>query len=530
MDHLIAIQPAFLGTTFLPTRGSLTLTLYGNATSSWAMNATKGVLGERLTSDLLAAGAFERGRSPWMALSPARRGGAGIDGLFVRVEPDGALHSLMVTESKFGGSLLGNTRDGQQMSAGWTRPRLAATARLYDRAARTLMGGTVELGEAASLFVPLSRGRSALVHLRDGVIVIEGSPSSRNEIATQLRRVATMLDGAANGEVAYRNRLLRVAVRDREFVVVVERLDPTTGATTGSRTVFRGRYRNLSRHVRPLLRDSLREALIKNNLGHADADAIAGRAMDDPRILRTIAPQREKWWRIGLDAGLAFTAAGAAFTAGGIRLVRELIAGGRIDGRAVLVDSAIGALGASVGYLTARHAQALLLRTAVGRDLARGVAVRNVTSAGAASLAGVAAGIASSAAVAVALYFCGKIDGREAGLMIGSGTAGAAASVAVGAGAMTVAAAFGTASTGTAIGSLSGAAFNSAAYAWIGGALGGSASLGAALVTGGAALVGVAVGAGVTAGVRYLDERARERLARLRVDVTREALEARLHA
>ncbi len=114
------------------------LSLYRGAAPPWAMNRFKGSFGERVLTRSIASGLFETDSGPWTAITPHRSGGAGIDQLFIRVDSDGRPVSLIVAEAKFGHARLGETTAGLQMSDAWTRPRLAATARDYARAADAL--------------------------------------------------------------------------------------------------------------------------------------------------------------------------------------------------------------------------------------------------------------------------------------------------------------------------------------------------------------------------------------------------------
>ncbi len=114
-------------------------------------------------------------------------------------------------------------------------------------------------------------------------------------------------------------------------------------------------------------------------------------------------------------------------------------------------------------------------------------------------LSSVAGGLATSGILSYGAYFAGYSDLKTANrqMLIGSASTGAGAAVTCGA--MWVATTWGTAGTGTAISSLSGAAASNAALAWLGGGIvasgGGGMAAGAAVLTGGAAvaIAGIAV-------------------------------------
>ncbi|MDI1476413.1 hypothetical protein [Polyangium sp. y55x31] len=501
--------------------GAVSVTLHRGAIEAWRMNAPKGVVGERLMSDIFTRGVAERGGAPWCALSPDRPGGTGIDGLFVRVGRNGQLHSLMVTEAKFGSSRLGKTLSGLQMSDAWTRPRLATTARLYEDAACAMERGRVLVGApegSNSLLVPLGGGHSANVQsTAHGVLVDAPRGVSRHAILKQLQATSSILQRAARGKLAYRTRLFRIEATGDEFNVCIERLDPKTGAPLKITAQFRGSYARLPREIRPLLKGAIRQALVDHGTDPGRAEGLTREVLRNPRVLNQLDLTRARWWRVGFDRGLVLSVLGATASAGGRALMREVGAGGKIDWKPVLRDVGIAALGAGVGYVTARQVQVLLVATPAGRNIASALAVRGASTTAVGALGSAAAGLASSAVVALGLYLSGAIDGRGARVMATAGAAGAVASVALSAGAFATAAAVGTAGTGTAIGTLSGAAFKSAALAWFG--CGGGMAVGGAVLTGGAALVGIAASYGVGALSRHLDERAQARLARLSLDV-----------
>lgn len=123
------------------------------------------------------------------------------------------------------------------------------------------------------------------------------------------------------------------------------------------------------------------------------------------------------------------------------------------------------------------------------------------TSLSASLLSSLSGGMATTALFAYGAYFLGYSDLNFANRSVMAGAIGSAAGAL---GVMTtlqLVAAFGTASTGTAIASLSGAAATNASLAWLGGgslaAGGGGVAVGSTILTAGAALVVIGIGAGV---------------------------------
>jgi len=131
-------------------------------------------------------------------------------------------------------------------------------------------------------------------------------------------------------------------------------------------------------------------------------------------------------------------------------------------------------------------------------------------------LGSISSGVIASALFAYGSYFLGYTDLTTANRTFTIGLAGTTGAL-TGFTVTTLVAAFGTASTGTAISGLSGAAATNATLAWLGGgslaAGGGGVAAGAAVLTAGAAAVAIAA----TAGVVYLYTLADENVERERV-------------
>jgi hypothetical protein len=125
------------------------------------------------------------------------------------------------------------------------------------------------------------------------------------------------------------------------------------------------------------------------------------------------------------------------------------------------------------------------------------------------AVSGFGAGTAFSVVYSTLMYFCGEMDGTTALRTAVAGAAGAGGGALATVGIMTLATTYGTASTGTAIATLSGAAAKSAALAWLGGgaasAGGGGVALGSVVLTGGAAIAAIAVSAVVMYGFSLWD-------------------------
>ena len=85
-----------------------------------ATNAEKGVFGEAMSDEWMANRGFQKMNGDLVQVGD-RPIGNGIDGVWRNSTPP---PEYIITESKYGTSRLGMTRDGQQMSQPWIRSRL----------------------------------------------------------------------------------------------------------------------------------------------------------------------------------------------------------------------------------------------------------------------------------------------------------------------------------------------------------------------------------------------------------------------
>jgi len=496
---------------------------YRGRSASWALNAFKGTFGEEILERGVTSGLFERARPAWMSLTPHRIGDKGIDALFVKVGRDGSLRGVMVADAKFQSARQIHTRTGQQMSYGWVRPRLLATASEYGRAANALRDGGVRTARAVGrrmLRVPIGDGKSVGVWC--GASGLRASaPVNSAWLRRQLRRIDETLRAAAQSG-RYAARLLKVGVSKDQFDFALQRLDVQTGKNLGRQHLIRGPWRKLGKDARTVLDRCMRANFARHFSREADIDALCRAARRDPSLLLNLRTAPRSLWLVGIDTRMARIALGAGGAAMLLSLVRSAWRGDA-SLRHALKEGALAGGSAATTYLIFAQVQTRLATTA-GREIARALPLRAVNGSAVMGAAGLAASIGAGIAVAVGAYALGLVDVRQARVTGVAGFAGAVASALVPAGAFGAATAFGTAGTGVAIGTLSGAAYNSAALAYIGGLGGGGVAAGSAVLTGGAAVVGFAVVAGVHAAVARLDRIERRRLIEARLELVEQLL------
>jgi len=210
--------------------------------------------------------------------------------------------------------------------------------------------------------------------------------------------------------------------------------------------------------------------------------------------------------RLSLGAGWV-----SATIAGGFDLIAQWANGQSLDSKRVITISALGGFSGYVGNLSGTLTQHALLSNRI-------LLLSNLSPA-AGNLAGsFAGGATTSALLAYGFYFLGYSDLNSANRFMTAGLIGTAAGGIATAGLIAFATTVGTASTGTAIASLSGVAAHNAALAWLGGgalSAGGAGMAGGAMVLSGGALLAVV---GASAAVIYLFQKGDEHTEQQRIE------------
>lgn len=496
----------------------------------WGANFLKGELVERSTLGLMNSGLLESGGTNWNILSPHRAGRGGIDSLLVKMDNQGRPRDLMVAEAKFGSSKLGFTKDGQQMSGTWIKPRLAKTAAQYGQLADDLKNKGFRIGSIRScrpIVIPTQDGTAYVTQSHEQLFV-QGSKGnfSALQLEKQARRMESWVRAASEGRVSIRSRLIRLSIKNNRWVVGIDRLDSVSGVTI-HKTTFEG---VLPQHVRRILKLELTARIRATGVPNEAVPNIVDEVIKNPNLLSNIQILPRKSWAIGIDRGMANAAVTSATFAVLIEVHSSLFTSREFDLKKIARTGLASAGSASVGYYVGSQVNARLLTTAVGRRITTLLPLRSAAGNTVAGISGMVGGIASSLAFALIGYQTGMLNERQAKITAISGGAGVIGSMAFTSVVLGGAMAFGTAGTGVAISTLSGAAATNAGLAFLGGgpiaAGGGGMALGGIVLTGGAALVGIAVCAAVSIIHSQLDEVAQERLASRRMMMVENHLKA----
>jgi hypothetical protein len=496
----------------------------GPPATTWGMNPVKGEFTEALMHRTLMRGFFEG--THWASASPARVGKQGIDGLFFRTDRHGNLRDMMVAEAKYGTSRLRMTKAGRQMSSGWTRPWLAETAQDYRSLAKALSSeGAIRSlrpppQNANTTDLPSASGKSIQIW-REGGRLRYHSPdptTTPGDVLHQARRVALYTQAAAEGKIAYRSRLFSAKVTGNRLTVTVQELDPATGKAAAA-----WREIPITQGMNASIEKSLEETFIKMGLERTDAKALARRIVRDPQLLEQMNPKARWSARAGLQWE-NFAASGlAALAALVISSVAQWWQGAKITWGRNAGVGAITGTGALMGGWVGTQVTFLLRFTTVGQRVmallpTRAIGVFRFAS----GLGSAAGGLVAVTATSYLLAVFGLIDWRDAHRSAISGAIGTLAGAGFYAGTFSAVAFWGTASTGTAISTLSGAAATNATLA----AIGGSVAAGSIALTAGAAVVMVGVALAVQGIFSQMDAVERKRMVNGRLRLIEAHLEA----
>lgn len=441
------------------------------ARSQLPPNAVKGIYGESVAHRVMQSQLPTR--ESWHAITP-RSGPQGFDHLHIRLDSSGNPIDMVVGETKYGTSRLGMTKDGIQLGRDWVQERLHGLGKRY-----------LDIADSEKIVakkLPLSPGRQVSVVLANGRQCHFWKASSLDpnwhydghagDLPEALKRASSMGDflcKAAKGEVPYR--------------VVHHQVHSTQKMTITWYTHGRdGRNIPLSKSVlslspkfsttgvlTPEAEKELAKHILKQMPGLSDGKARQlaqeiNRSVSSGKLLSGVS----RFWALGRPSLMNGGIAGALDAGMG------LVEGGAISlGRTAATFGVAGVGGTVQG----------LLRGRVPSNICPG------SSAGYTGGFASGGGLLAAAFVAVEVY--DALSGAQDATATARNSALALSGPLASAAAFGLVAAFGSASTGTAISSLSGIAAYNATMACLGG--GSIAAGGGGMLAGGLALGGVAV-------------------------------------
>lgn len=456
----------------------------------------------------------------------ARIGPQGIDGGFVRFGVDGRPSELVIGEAKYGGSRLGMTRHGIQMGDGWRKAKLEILAATYREVGRQVRDGLVRVeplqvrANPQRLELRMADGKAAVYWRRDATESwrFAGRDAQLREAGKRAGQLGDYLAECAGGQKPYKAYIWRVGVEGNEVKWLAK--DASLLGSNGSEArlpvVKSGVLRLSGAELRSLNRLGTAEIA---NLIRAKEPALS--VVEAKRIAETISGEsRSLQQTLSADTSRAHGRVGRTSAIAGVALAAidmsvtaamDYWRQGKVDVDLIAKRGGVALAAGGLGTYVGQNVTVAVLRSAAA-NTGRGVGGPLSLTMFGAQGAGIAAGGAvASLVMAYGSYFAGLTDLRGANMMAAAGVAGGLAGAAVWTGTLSLVAAYGTASTGTAIATLSGVAATNASFAVLGGgtvAAGGFGVAGGAVVlSGGVLLIGVAVGGVVLSGFNYLNER-----------------------
>ena len=469
-DNFTGIVPAVSAATVAPWISQPEL--FQARLSLTNLNKIKGDFGENLVS------AHLKQRNGWQQVSPGF-GIHGPDHVTMKFDRQGLPRDVFFWDVKYNTSRPGLGQDTDARIRKWA----------FDLATQNRQAGVADLKKAPQHLLATRRmdietpgGRLAVAWKDNaGVIWLDATPARAADVRTHLRRVAESLDATSRGDIRIRRRFIEIA--------------PTAdGLRLGFSTPMVIRWDQHT--VRSSLVASIRDA-IDLPISFSDRAALAASLADEVVQIKDLGVLRQpgpfSWARRAGTGGVAGAGLDVIF-----RLAEAAINGRSPHWGEVARGATVGGTSLTAAIFVEDRVAALSQRFAFsvagGASPATRIALSHVT------------GGALGAAVVIPLYAyggwaLGLHDITTANRGAAAGGIGLVGGFAVNAALTGLVGTFGTASTGTAIGSLSGAAANSATLAWLGGgslaAGGGGAAVGTIVLSGGTAVVVVALYGGV---------------------------------
>lgn len=461
-------------------------------------NAVKGSFGETIAANtflskhLANSGNWLSIRTGSLTFEGNRKG---IDVLYLKLDENGLPCSLMPCEVKYNTSPLGHRLDGIQGGAKWNAPRLRGLGNRYLHVAHVAQRAKMpDVTSANVLPVQLKNGKIVNFWRKEGQWYIDCSPDELTEAQHMASSYGNYLTAAGEGKITYRSRLFQIKPQGNDLTIVIKdatNLDEIGNATrlpvTGEIKISGGLSGKLPNEVHTDIVKKLKKEFphwtdkdidhLANDLTH---EVATGQVLEKYSI----------WKDIAQNAGMAAIVA-TAFDAGIQLIFAEEINWGQaaLSGGSAFVGSVVSQ-GINMALM---HAQWM---AQLGSHL-------NCSTQVLSSLTSSAAGaIVFNLVYAFGGWYLGYMDATTAIRSAVGGVSGAIAGVAAGAGTIALVSAYGTASTGTAIASLSGAAASNATLAFLGG--GATAAGGGGVVIGSCILGGIVVSTAVIVSTSFV--------------------------
>lgn len=483
----------------------------------------KGDVGEAFMGKLYLKTLVSRANHKWELVSP-RYGRQGIDGVFMAFDKNGIPRQLLVAEAKYGSSQLGMTFDGRQMSQPWAAKRLAALGTRYSLVSKTPIQQVKQpfRGEHIKyqLAVEFEDGRKGIFWKRGAQDTwkYDGPEGTLGKAQSKASMIGKCLDNAGKGKFPYRSRLFRFGLDGDELNVSIG--DTSKMLPSGRVPIeqtFKITLSGLKRQEYvAAIHDEIARTLRKKfpQMSQEDVLLQAKKLTEGAKTIQEMVENSNR----NLTKSVAYSslngAAIGSIIAGSIDVAMQMALNGDVDLSMTCKQMVLGGAGGGLGTLAGQGSVIFLTKSQLGYGSMQHIATSLglPTASSAATLTGsfVGGSVASIVFAYGGLAF-DMYEWKDANRQAIAGIAGTSAGTAAVGGTMVLISTYGTASTGVAISSLSGAASSSATMAWVGGgsvaAGGGGTAAGAMILTAGTAIVVIAATGAVMYGFHLYDEK-----------------------
>lgn len=451
----------------------------------------KGAFGENIAQRTFLENILEKSGN-WKSLTP-RLGSQGLDHVFIKYDKYGNPKQLMVAESKYGSSRLGFTKDGIQMGRDWTNKRLIELGKRYSSLSKYTNMKTGKVPFFCEKMEIHLKGKTEYFWRNNSrePWKFSGTQSELAKAQTKAKEMGRFLDANGRGLIEYRSRIFHIRVKGNDAVINIYdakninpevkinnlKALPQASKPFRIKNLFNKSYPELEREItKKLLNDS------EGKLGVKEARQYA------KKVVKEFKQSVFKEYSLGNLAGTTLlTSIGAGAVAAALDAGIQFLVSGKVDVKQVALTGGAVAAGTLIGQGIKIGLTHLALKNMISLSS---------TSIGLISSMGTIAPV--SAFLSYGNWLAGNVDfltsTKDFGISLVSGYFfDLSASITAASGLLSLCGA--TASTGAAIGSLSGAAAQSATLAWFGG---GSLASGGLGVAGGTFIFGAAsIGIGI---------------------------------
>lgn len=207
------------------------------------LTGIKGAIGESLAESVIQNG-DSRGRQ-WRSIT-ARSGPQGLDHIFIKTDKNGLPCDLMIGETKYDTSRLGNTLDGIQMGSKWVQKRLVSMGNRYCEIA--------SVQDIQYERKPYFCNHARSVILKNGEEVcfwrenakgawkFDGDLANLLEAQELAGEYGRFLQGAGNGKIQYKSRIFHITPSESDVLITIYNADKVDKSPSINKLSVTGKF------------------------------------------------------------------------------------------------------------------------------------------------------------------------------------------------------------------------------------------------------------------------------------------------